>query len=110
MNTSFGFLSIKYYNDTKINLRAILVREKNIFHEVLKKKGRLAKQQRLTFPRSIFIDGSRHAVNLNPVTIRVLKKNLFNAICPNVDFMRIALPVRIRDAHGVQCFDKSIEV
>ena len=31
MNTSFGFLSIKYYNDTKINLRAILVKKKIFF-------------------------------------------------------------------------------
>ena len=49
-----------------------------------------------------------NAIHFNPIAIRVLKKDLFNTISPNIDLLRISRPVRIRNFHRVQCLNKII--
>jgi hypothetical protein len=37
------------------------------------------------------------AIDFNPIPIRILEENLFNSICPDIDFVQTSWPIRIRN-------------
>jgi hypothetical protein len=53
---------------------------------------------------------SRAAIYFDPITIRVLEKDLFNPVCPDVYLMFCSRPIRIGNIHFIEPLSKCIKL
>src|SRR5688572_8507083 len=51
-----------------------------------------------------------HTIHFKPITIRILKKDLFHTICSHIHFVRSTGPIGISDFHFIKHSNKGVKV